>query len=234
MRARGKYEYFYCLGRHKGTASCMMPYFPVAEVEAAVERYYRGMRLAPAYVEKVREDVRAELDTRRERAQPELEQARSRVQELEQERRRAARGVVTGTVPDDIAIEEQDRIAAELKQAQRLMAAAEVAYATIEANLNRVLELAGRCDEIYRLGGPHVRRLANQCFFRKVLVAMEGETVQVAEAILQGPWDALLIDSSAQNAVSNTKKPAQDFLGRGSYADHVVGAAGFEPATPRL
>jgi site-specific DNA recombinase len=139
-RARGKYEYFYCLGRHKRTTNCMMPYFPVAEVEAAIECYYRSMRLAPAYVEKVREDVRAELDTQRERAQPELEQARSRVQELEQERRRVARGVVTGTVPDDIAI---------------------------EANLNRVLELAGRCDEIYRLGGPHVRRLANQCFFRK-------------------------------------------------------------------
>jgi hypothetical protein len=72
--------------------------------------------------------------------------ARTRVGELEQERRRLARGVVTGAIPEDLGREEQSRIATELKQAQRVLATAEMIYERIEDTLERALTLVGPCD----------------------------------------------------------------------------------------
>jgi hypothetical protein len=53
---------------------------------------------------------------------------------------------------------------------------AQVIYEHIEDTLNKALALVGRVDEVYRLGGPRVRRLANQCFFDKLLISAEDET----------------------------------------------------------
>ena len=54
------------------------------------------------------------------------------------------------------------RAIAELGQAQRILATSQIVYAKIQDTLSGALTLVGRCDEIYRLGGPEVRRLANQ------------------------------------------------------------------------
>jgi hypothetical protein len=35
--------------------------------------------------------------------------------------------------------------------------------------------LVGRVDEVYRLGGPRVRRLSNQFFFERLLIAVEDD-----------------------------------------------------------
>src|SRR4051812_8332651 len=82
-----------------------------------------------------------ELDTQRQQAEPEMVYARTRVTELEQERRRLARGVVTGAIPEDLAREEQDGINKELTSAQRILATSQVVHAKIEDTLTRALAL---------------------------------------------------------------------------------------------
>lgn len=57
-----------------------------------------------------------------------------------------------------------------------MLATAEVVYAKIEYTLNRALALVGRVDELYRLGGDQVRRLANQCFLDKLLISVDEDT----------------------------------------------------------
>ena len=71
--------------------------------------------------ETIRTGLKIELDKQHTRAQPELTMAKKRVSELEQERKRLARGVVTGTIPSDLAREEHVRIDEELDQAQRIL-----------------------------------------------------------------------------------------------------------------
>jgi hypothetical protein len=125
-QAKGQYFYFFCLGRHQRRTDCTLPYLPAEAVEKAVERHYRTMRLPEAVQKTVRAGLRAELDTQQRRAEPEIAYARKRVTELDDERRRLARAVVTGAIPEDLAREEQARIQQELTQAQKVLATAQV------------------------------------------------------------------------------------------------------------
>lgn len=139
--------------------------------------------------------------------------AKRRVKELAEERKRLARGVVTGAIPGDLAREEHDRIAHELEQAQKTLAAAEMIYGRIEETLSRALELVGRCDEVYRMGGPQVRRLSNQFFFDKLLIAEDtDEGAQVVGAVLREPWATLVAEDFHAAMARSTTNPGQDRL----------------------
>jgi site-specific DNA recombinase len=221
-QAKGKYHYFFCLGRQQRRTTCTQPYAATEAVEAAVERYYRTMRLPETTQEAIRVELRAELDDQRRRAEPEIAYARARVTELNVERRRLARGVVTGAIPEDLARDEQERIRHELAQAQKVLATAEVIYAHVEDTLNRALALVGRIDEVYALGGPRVRRLANQCFFDKLLISVEDEP-DVAGTTYREPWATLLTSELVQQASQdNTTNPDHDLVGRGSIKTSLV------------
>ena len=45
--AKGRYPYFFCLGRHGRQANCEQPYLDVETVEAAVERCWRTVVSRP-------------------------------------------------------------------------------------------------------------------------------------------------------------------------------------------
>ncbi len=227
--AKGSYLYFFCVGRHQRRTICPQRYLPAEDVERAVERYYRTVRLPEEIQQAIRDGLRAELDKQNRQAEPEIAWARRRVVELEQERRRLVRGVIDGSIPGDLAREEQDRIARELKQAQQVLATAEAIYSRIEDTLGRALALVGRCDEVYRQGGPQVRRLSNQFFFDRLLVT-DSETAEVAGATLREPWATLLTDDFIKQMRHSATNPGHDHVGQGSNMMSLVPPAGFEPA----
>ena len=228
--AKGRYPYFYCLGRHQRRTSCRQPYLAVEAVEAAIERHYTTVRLPQGLEDVIRTGLKVELDKQHERAEPEISWARTRVTELQQERKRLARGVVTGTIPGDLARDEHQRIDHELEQATRVLGTAEMIYAKIEQTLNQALDLLSRCDVVYRLGGPQIRRWANQCFFERLLIS-DGEVVG---AVLREPWATLVAEDFQARMARNTTNPDHDLFGRGSDMMTLVPPAGLEPATKRL
>jgi site-specific DNA recombinase len=232
--AKGQYLYFFCLGRHQRRTTCTLPYLAAADVEAAVERYYRTVRIPESVQATVRDGLRIELDSQERRAAPEIDYARTRVAELEQERRRLARGVVTGAIPEDVGKEEQSRIQDEVKQAQRVLATAEVVFAKIADTLNRALALVGSVDEVYRQGGPQVRRLTNQCFFDKLLISPDEDGAQVTGAAFREPWGTLLAADFEDRMAANTANPDRDFSGRGSNEMTLVPSTGLEPVLERF
>ncbi|MPZ84864.1 MAG: hypothetical protein GEV28_32560 [Actinophytocola sp.] len=109
-KAKGQNLYFFCLGRHQRRTTCQQPYLIAEDVERAVERYYTTIRLPEDLQDTIREGLREELTQQQRQAEPEITYARQRVGDLEQERRRLARGVVSGAIPEDLAREEQERI----------------------------------------------------------------------------------------------------------------------------
>ncbi len=229
-QAKGQYLYFFCLGRHQRRTGCDLPYLSALDLEVAVERYYGSIRIPEDVQGTIRTGLRAELDQQRLRAEPEIAYAHSRVTELEDERRRLARGVVTGAIPEDLAREEQERIIRELGQAQRILATAQVVYAHIEDTLNRALALVGRADEVYQLGGPQVRRMCNQFFFEQLFIdAWDDEGVQVTGSTLREPWATLLAPDFQATMIANTRNPDRDLVGRGSKDEYLVPPVGFEP-----
>jgi site-specific DNA recombinase len=231
INAKQRYTYFYCLGRHQRRSACQQRYMPIEQVEAAVERFYSSVRMPDDVAESIRTGLRIELDQQHRRSQPELAHAKKRVVELEQERRRLARAVVSGAIPEDLALEEQHRVAAELKQSIAIQNTAEMIYARIEDTLTTALRYVTRVDEVYRLGGPQVRRLSNQFFFSKLLLTWSDDgDVEVAGSILNEPWATLLAEDFQKCMAENTTNPGRVRCGRGSYMKTLVPPAGFEPA----
>jgi site-specific DNA recombinase len=221
--AKGQYPYFFCLGRHQRRTTCTQKYLPVEAVEAAIERYYETFRLPDGLGEVIRTGIKVELDKQHSRAQPELTMAARRVAELEQERKRLARGVVTGTIPGDLAREEHERIDDELASAQRILDTSRLVFATIEGTLNTALDLLARVDEVYRLGGAKTRRLANQCFFTKLLISdADTDAPEVVSATFAEPWATLIAEDFQDRMATNATNPDHDLFGRGSYMKTLV------------
>ena len=118
--AKGKYLYFFCIGRQANRPGCEQRYVLASQIEVAVGDFYsRHVRLDEEDCRAIREGLRAVLEKRRKKAQPEVIAARSKFKELEQQRRRVARGLVDGSLPPDLAREEQDRIRTELDASKR-------------------------------------------------------------------------------------------------------------------
>lgn len=217
--AKRQYFYYYCLGRQMKRTECQQRFLSVEAVEKAVERHYATVRMPEPAAELIRAGLRAEIDRQHRRSGPEMEAARRRIDELEQERRRLARGVVTGAIPDDLAREEQDRIATEAKRAKAILTAAETVHASIDATLSTALSFVGRAADAYLLGGPRVRRLSNQFFFHKLLIGDPDHQVQVVSAQVREPWATLLaaeVQAQMVQITQNATNPDQVDLGPGS------------------
>ncbi len=199
----------------------------VDRVEKAVEEYYVTVKMPEEVQRTIQTGLERELDRQRKQAAPEMAHAQRRIQQLEVERRRLARGVVDGSVPGDLARKEQERVARELAEVQRLLEAGEVIYSRTEDTLSRALTLIGRCDEIYKRGGAKVRRLSKQFFFEKLLVR-DG---RVVDAVLREPW-GVLVSQRFRDLMEKNANPDGRSSRRGLNIESLARPAGFEPATP--
>jgi site-specific DNA recombinase len=223
----GTYFYFFCIGRHERRSDCMQRYVQADVIEEAVAAYWRTVRLPQTVQDRIREGLKAELDRQQEHAGPQLAHAKRRVSELDQERKRLARGVVEGTIPGDLARDEHVRIDRDRTEAERVLETTLVVWERIEHTLNMALSFIGRCDEVYRQGSPRVRRLANQALFEKLLI--NGD--EVVGAVLKEPWATLVVRDFGSSLERQTENPGPDFLGRGLRMTELVPPAGLEPAT---
>jgi len=230
MMAKQRYPYFFCIGRQMKRAECPQRWIPAEELEEAVASYWKTVRLPQELQEVIREGLRAELDYQDKRAKPEIAWAKRRVTELEQESRNLSRGVVTGSIPPEHAREEQDRIRKERQDAEKVLGTTEMVFARIEDTLNRALGLVGSCDEVYRQGGPRIRRLANQFFFEKLLISER----TVAGAVLREPWATIQSEQFQRQMARSRTNPGRGSSGRSFRMMTLVPPGGFEPPTHGL
>jgi hypothetical protein len=108
------------------------------------------------------------------RSQPELAWARKRVIELGQERRRLARAIVSGAIPEDLALEETTPHRSRAEAGYRIQNTAEMICASIEDILTTALWYVTRVDEVYRFGGHRSSRRWASCWSARRHVRGEG------------------------------------------------------------
>jgi hypothetical protein len=56
-----RYEYFFCAGRQSGRTGCELPYLPLEQVDAAVERQWRSESFPQALVQRLEVELLEDL-----------------------------------------------------------------------------------------------------------------------------------------------------------------------------
>jgi hypothetical protein len=185
-------------------------------LEQKVAQLYAGLNISEEGLLAVRDDFRREIEKRQEKSGPTVARAKRQMKELELQRRRVTRGVVDGTVPPDLAREEQDRIARQRSECERTIATADQGFEVFEKPFQLVMQLLDNCEQLHVRGDAISRRMMNQVFFERLLVR-QGE---VAEAELKDPW--YTIRQHGQSQLS----------GKSSNKNHLAPPTGFEPVLP--
>jgi site-specific DNA recombinase len=182
----GRYPYFFCIGRMKGTG-CKQPYVPVDLIEAAVEDAYGDVAIERERADVVREKLQAALIGMREQAEAEAARQRRRLTKVNEEREKLLHAYYAGAVPVDLLRSEQDRLAAETRQAERHLEAAEASFGDIASTLAKALDLLADCQRAYLAAPGHLRRQWNQALFERLVVYDE----RIADAEIAEPFATL-------------------------------------------
>ncbi len=206
--AKGKYPYFYCLGRHRKNG-CSQQYVSVDEVEKAVEKLYEKVQLSPGWVMKLKAECQQELLSRTSSSLLERKSLAKKIDDLTNKRFKLLEAYYAEAITIDLLKLEQEQLVSEIASCEERLKTLDTKLESTERILEIAIELAGKCSEAYMNSRPANRRLFNQAFFEKIYVT-DGEIEKVQQTEL---YQAIL---------SN----------KGSNKNCLVGTAGLEPATP--
>jgi site-specific DNA recombinase len=224
----GRYPYFFCIGRMKGTG-CKQPYVPVDLIEAAVEDAYGEVAIDREQADLVHEKLEVALTGMREQAEAEAARQRRRLTKLNEEREKLLHAYYAGAVPVDLLHSEQDRLASETRQAERHLEAAEASFGDIADTLAKALDLLADCQGAYLAAPGHLRRQWNQALFERLIVYDE----RIADTEVAEPFATLADPELPKRLVGEAVTGTGASSGGGSNEELLIGETGFEPATAR-
>ena len=95
----GVYEYFSCLSHQARRPSCGAKHLPVADVEKAIEEFYRSIQLTPEQTDKVRRDVGEQVEERLAIARKQSEQHSRRLRTLQDEQQKLVSSTTKAASP---------------------------------------------------------------------------------------------------------------------------------------
>jgi hypothetical protein len=169
----GTYEYFCCINRKSRAPglTCPSKHYPVHLVERAVEEHYRSVHLTQEKQDAIRAEVQADADERIAVVQRDVDCHRRTIQTLEDNQARLVQLSDKGLVSDEVLAREQKRLDAEHAQAHDLLAKAELHASDVYENLAELLARTTTPHASYMASTPLGRRILNQAFFKRILVA---------------------------------------------------------------
>ena len=124
-----------------------------------------------------------------------------RLGQLEGERKKLLDAHYADAIPLDLLKSEQDRLTAQIANAEGRLAEVESDFQKAEANLARALTRAGDCAAAYREANDRLRRQFNMAFFKRLLLSDEGEVT----AELASPFDMILGEELRRATISQAE-----------------------------
>jgi site-specific DNA recombinase len=228
----GTYPYFICVGRQQKRSACKQRAIRIEQAEAAVAAYYATVQLSGQEVERLRVYLGEELAKLRSDAERERKEQRRRLGQLEGERKKLLEAHYADAVPLDLLKSEQDRLTAEIANAEGRLASIEGNFAAAEANLERILTRVGDCEAVYGEASGRTRRQFNLAFFTRLLLDDEGEV----KAELAEPFATLLGEELRRAAVAQAdvelREAVEEALRRRSAEGRLVGAKQHQNPVP--
>ena len=197
----GAYPYFICVGRQQKRSDCKQRAIRIEVAEAAIVAHYDTVQLPEAEVARLRAYLGDELAKLREDTQRERIVQTRRLGQLEGERKKLLDAHYADAIPLDLLKSEQDRLTAEIANAEGRLAEVEGDFQKAEANLARALTRAGDCAAAYREANDRLRRQFNMAFFKRLLLSDEGEVT----GELASPFDVILGEELRRATVSQAE-----------------------------
>jgi site-specific DNA recombinase len=229
IRAKGRYEYFFCFGRHQNKG-CDLPYVSADVVESQVEAFYEPVQVSGETVLQFKDRIFEHMKSRLDGAEKLAGQARKRIVRLEAERRRLLQAHLAGAVPMDLLKEEQDRMTRELAQAGGELANTEMDWQEVQERVSSAIGLASQLHDVYLRAIPAMRKRINQACWDGFDVDVGG----VVGAKLSDPLAALIADDLIRTIGAENKNHDLRSSGRGSRLSSLVEVSGLEPPTSTL
>jgi site-specific DNA recombinase len=204
----GTYPYFICIGRQRDKTSCKQRAIRIELAEAKIAAHYATVQLPEAEVARLRAYLGDELAKLRKDSERERLMQTRRLGQLEGERKKLLDAHYADAIPLDLLKSEQDRLTAEVANAEGRLAEVESDFQKAEANLARALRRAGDCEAAYREAKDRLRRQFNMAFFKRLLLSDEGDvTGELAE-----PFDVILSDQLRRAVVSKGEHELEDAI----------------------
>ena len=144
-----KYPYFYCLGRNKKRTDCNLPYLQTEQVERWVMAFWQKQKLSPVIIEGIRASVLGQVAEQKKQNKKLLDSQKRRLKKLENQRQKLIDAYLAEAIPVSDLKVRQEAIAAEQRDAERLVGLAGVNHELVEERLNEALGLLQNCDRLY-------------------------------------------------------------------------------------
>ena len=169
--AKGTYLYFYCLGQ-RGTArtGCRQPYILAGDAEGLVEDLYRRVQLPATWVERLTEELDAEIVGRQAEASERRVLLTKTLARLADERGKLLQAFYANAIPLELLKAEQDRIGVAEQASRSELAGVEGDLDGWQDVLRTAIRLAGNCHAAYLRGRPSVRRRFNDAVLEAVFI----------------------------------------------------------------
>jgi site-specific DNA recombinase len=169
--AKGTYLYFYCLGqRGNARTGCRQPYVLAGDAEALVEDLYRRIQLPKPWVDRLTEELEAEIVDRQAHASERRVVLTKTLARLADERGKLLQAFYANAIPLELLKTEQDRIGVAEQAARAELAAAEGDLEAWQDVLRTAIRLAANCRTAYMKARPSIRRRFNDAVLEAVYI----------------------------------------------------------------
>ena len=226
----GRYDYYFCLGRHQKRTDCDLPFIPVDDIENEIEAHYATTQLLTENQRaRLREMLEAVLEDRAQHARTVTTRQTKRIQRLDAQRDKLLDAFLTGSVPVEVLKRKQDAITAELAQAEQAIREANIEADTIRRNLDLALQLAGDASWAYQQASTQGRRHWNQALFDRI----EVDYHEPVYTRLADPFAQMVEAELLRRLEAETANPGTFNRGRGLKEHYLAEGVGFEPTVTR-
>jgi site-specific DNA recombinase len=168
----GTYGYFFCINRQR-EGDCTLPWIPMATVEDLVEGYWLRIRPSDEKLASTREQIEHHLGVIRSNSERELKRQQARLDKLVREERKLLEAHYAEAISIELLRSEQQRISAERRQATQVLAATQLQFEEVEAEVEEILGTLGNGHALYLSVGARERRSMNRSVFERLWITEE-------------------------------------------------------------
>lgn len=168
--AKGRFPYFYCVGRARKWTSCQEPYAPVDRIQSQVEAIYQGLRLDAATRKAICETVDREVSAQESGSAKAATRLAKRYAQLEIERTKLFRAYYDDAITNEVFKAEQRRIDAEEAQIKHEVGVGKTGVEKARKVADYALKFLDDCRDAYKDAEEDLRRKWNRAIFKAIFV----------------------------------------------------------------